>query len=156
MAPGVSRIVRSLLAALALAGMAMPVVGQAQDGHFVVKDMRGSDEATVTIMATKGVDDLPVIALYGANRDVFAKVQRAALEAERLGYGIKAILLGPTNLKPSLEIYASMKVLGKPDRELGAFANAWNVAQPIDPRTIKQAVLVQLIKEVHREYYSAR
>ncbi len=156
MALRLSKHFRVALAALALGGMAMPATGQTRADHFVVKDMRGAEKSAVIFMAARGVEDLPVIVLFGANREVLAKVRAAALKSERAGYGVRAILVGPTTEAPSLGIYANTKGLGPSNSHLGVLEDAWKVTEPINPHSIRQDVLVRLIAEVHREYYAAQ
>ena len=129
--------VRVALAALALTGMAMPAAGQVQQGHFVVKDARNIEADAVRFAASQGTEAMPNIVLLGGGKDVWPKIRGAVAEAEAAGYPVRAILVGPTNETPALEIYAK----------------GWKVTHPINPNEVRSAVLVRLIREVHREYY---
>ena len=130
--------------------------GSNSAAHFVIKDMRGNDRASVLRMAAQGTEDLPVIVLFGADRTVLAKVRGAVARAERAGYGARAILVGPTDTTPSLEIYASTRTLGRSDKSLGMFANSWKVTNPIDPFAMEADELVSLLHDINREYYPVR
>jgi hypothetical protein len=71
---------------------------------------------------------------FGAPR---SKIRDAAGEAQLLGCPVRAIVVGPADAPPSLEIYA-----------LGI-----KVTKPINPYEVKQATLRRLICDIHKEFY---
>ena len=106
---------------------------------FVVKDMRNVGPSSVRFIAAQGTEDLPNLLLVGGSKEIWPKVREAVLESEAMGYPVRAILVGPQGESPALEIYAK----------------GWKVTNPINPNEINQNILVQLIQNVHHEYYEA-
>ncbi|QIG79454.1 hypothetical protein [Stakelama tenebrarum] len=120
--------------------LAVPNGAAAQDSEalqFVVKDVRGAGANSVRFAAAQGTQERPNLVLLGGNPEVWPTIRQAVIQSERNGYPVRAILVGPMDAAPSLEIYAK----------------GHHVTNPIDPFEITQAELVTLIRDIHREYY---
>ncbi len=104
---------------------------------FVVKDSRNIGANPVRVAAAQGTKNKPNIALFGGNPKIWPKIRNAVIEAEAMGYPVRAILVGPASEKPSLEIYA----------------NGQHVTRSIDPNRISKQALVTLIKDIHKRFY---
>lgn len=105
--------------------------------HFVVKNLRNVGPNSVRFAAIQGTKYSPTVVLLGGNRDIWPKIRDGVRDAEAQGFPVRAILIGPADAPPALEIYA----------------NGHHVTKPIDPYRITQAELTTLLRDVSREYY---
>lgn len=106
-------------------------------GHFVVKNLRDIGANSVRFAAIQGATYSPTVVLLGGNKGIWPKIRNAVRDAESRGFPVRAILIGPTDAPPALEVYA----LGH------------HVTHPINPYEITQAELADLLRDVSREYY---
>ena len=139
MARNISRALFCALLAASTPAIAQQQVNEVRVANFVVKDMRNVGPSSVRFIAAQGTEDLPNLLLVGGSKEIWPKVREAVLESEAMGYPVRAILVGPQGESPALEIYAK----------------GWKVTNPINPNEINQNILVQLIQNVHHEYYEA-
>lgn len=143
MVRGRVRTLTGVAMALAIMGATMSSAGRAgerQPAHFVVKDSRNIGPNSVRFAAAQGTQEMPNIVLLGGDANVWPRIRSAVQEAEIGGYPVRAILVGPPSASPALEIYA----------------HGHHVTNPIDPYRITKAELVQLLRDIHREYYPRR
>lgn len=135
-----SRNIRRALI-VALISIALSSVGVAAKApptsHFVVKDSRDIEENSVRFAAAQIGADHQAVVLLGGDKAVWPKIKGGVEDAEAKGCRVVAILVGPVNARPALEIYAK-----------GVY-----VTNPINPYTITQAALTNLICDVDRKYY---
>ena len=109
----------------------------AADPSFGIRDLRNIEPKAVRFIAAQGTERMPNMALFGGGPDVWPKIKGAAEQAAARGFPVRAILVGPVNVTPALEIYAKGQL----------------VTQPIDPRAILQERLVLLLRNTKRDFY---
>lgn len=119
------------------ATMPSPAAYAQGSGGFVVKDARNIGVNSVRFAAAQGTERAPNIVLLGGNEAVWPKIRGAVVQAEKEGFPVRAILVGPPSAPPAFEIYAKGQ----------------HVTRPINPYAISQADLVKLIRDVHRQHY---
>lgn len=136
-----SKITRHRLCAplLAAAIVSAPLTAQAQApaARYVVKNLRDIEPNSVRFAAIQGSRPSPTVVLFGGSKSIWPKIKGAVEQSEANGYPVRAILIGPDNAPPALEIYAT----------------GHHVTNPINPYVISQAELVKLLRDVSREYY---
>ena len=140
MVRGRVRALTGVAMALSILGMTMSSVGHAgepQATRSVVKNMRDIEPNSVRFAAIQGASERPIVVLLGGSKDIWPKIRDATRDAEAQGYPVRAIIIGPADADPSLEIYARNH----------------HVTNPINPYTITRAELTELLRDVSREYY---
>lgn len=126
---------RRLVVASLLASLGKPSF--ATEPSFGIRDLRDIEPKAVRFIAAQGTERMPNIALFGGGPDVWPKIKGAAEQATAQGFPIRAILVGPVNVTPALEVYAKGQL----------------VTQPIDPRAIAQDRIVLLLRNTKRDFY---
>ena len=118
-----------------------PTGGTAQSAtaphKYVVKDMRNIGPNSVRFAAAQISGDSQAVVLLGGSKTIWPKISDGVQQAEAKGCPVVAILVGPADEAPALEIYAK----------------AHHVTNPINPVTLTQSDLTKLICDVNREYY---
>jgi hypothetical protein len=120
---------------LGIGSVSAPTPARA-DG-FVVKDMRNKEPGAARFTAWNDTMNSQAIVLLGGNKAVWPKIRDAARQAQDMGCPVRAIVVGPADAPPSLEIYA-LNI---------------HVTKPINPYDIDQGTLKRLICGIHKEYY---
>jgi hypothetical protein len=129
---------RKFGALLGLALIATAATAQTPQ-KFVVKDVRDIEPNSVRFAAGQISDKSQAVVIFGGTKESWPTIKSAVQKAEQQGCPVVAILVGPVNLPPALEIYALAHDV---------------TVDGINPNTISQAALTKLICDIYKEYYS--
>ncbi|MEJ7926004.1 hypothetical protein WG908_04440 [Sphingobium sp. AN641] len=88
----------------------------------------------------QGTKDHPVVLVIGGGQASWPKIVGALQQASFEGAPVRGIVLGPTDGKPQLEIYAQGTLVSK----------------PIDPNTVTKEALTAAVRTIHREMYPTK
>ncbi len=102
-----------------------------------LSDARNIGANSVRFSAAQFTREAPTVVLFGADTESWHRIRSGLRQAVAEGYPVAGIFIGPIDESPTMEVYAK----------------GHHVTNPIDPRTISEAEVTKLIRDVVMEYY---